>query len=158
MRILIDADSCTQLKNAEEIAEHFKIQCIGVFNFANDIRLTYAEPVLVPIRPGSADDKIYGMVASGDIVVTADRELTQRCIEKGAVVFHTVGMVYPERVMNTLMGVSYDNFFKEPANAFTSNLKNLHHGHSPSQHQKRVFSARLIVFLRNLQNSANVEK
>jgi len=61
MRILIDADSCKQIKNVEDIAEYFKIQCIVVYNFANDIRLTYAEPVLVPIRPGSADDEIYRM-------------------------------------------------------------------------------------------------
>ena len=158
MRIFIDADSCPQLKNAEEIAEHFKIQCIAVFNFTNDIHLTYAEPVLVPSRPDSVDNEICRMVAIGDIVVTADNKLTRRCLEKGAVVFHPVGMVYPEQVMHTLMNVSYDNFFKESANAFTNNLKNLNHGHSQWQHRKRVFSARLIVYLRNIQNSASEEK
>ena len=158
MRILIDADSCPHIRNTEDIAAHFNIQCIAIYNLANEVILTYAEPVLVSVRPDSADVEINRLVANGDIVVTSDKELTQQCLKKGAIVFNLVGKVYPASVMQTLIGIKCTDFFRDPANTFSEHLKRLKYGYSKMQHDKRVFSARLIIYLRNLQNSTSEEK
>jgi Uncharacterized protein conserved in bacteria len=151
MRILIDGDACPHVKIVEDISEHFKVQCIVVYNMANDLKLTYAEPVLVPARPGSADDEIVRITIQGDIVITEDKELIARCLDKGAIVMHPDGYTYPRYVWLSLGDIKYIGFFKDPKNTFSESLMELNTDSSPLLHRKRVFASRLILYLTYLQ-------
>jgi uncharacterized protein YaiI (UPF0178 family) len=94
-RIFVDADACPVKEETYRVARRYGLQ---VYVVANAFLMTPREPlierVIVDAGPDVADDWIADNALSGDIVITADIPLAQRCLAKGAVVLGPRGKAF----------------------------------------------------------------
>jgi len=92
--IYIDADACPVKSEAERVATRLRLPLVLVCN--GGIRPS-ANPlvrlVIVPEGPDAADRWIADSCGPGDIVVTADLPLADRCLAAGAQVLQHDGQV-----------------------------------------------------------------
>lgn len=97
MKIYIDGDGCAVKDEVYRVAERYQIRVIVVAN----------RWMTVPLRPliemkvvdqgfDAADDWIVETCTQGDIVVTADLLLADRCVKKGARVLGPKGDEFAE--------------------------------------------------------------
>ncbi|SFK30132.1 YaiI/YqxD family protein [Methylocapsa palsarum] len=95
--LYIDADACPVKGEAYRVAER---RGVKTFVVANSPILAPKHPlierIVVPSGPDAADDWIAGRVARGDIVVTADVPLADRCVKAGADVIAPNGRAFTE--------------------------------------------------------------
>ncbi len=85
MPIYIDADACPVKEEVYRVARRYGIKVFVVANAP--IRVPDEDLIeLVVVRGGfdAADDRIVESVAAGDIVITSDIPLADRCIRAGA--------------------------------------------------------------------------
>lgn len=97
MPIYIDADACPVKEEVYRVARRYGIKVFVVANAP--IRVPTEEIIeLVVVRGGfdAADDRIVADVAAGDIVVTTDIPLAERCIRSGARVLSPKGTEFTE--------------------------------------------------------------
>ncbi len=81
MPIYIDADACPVKEEVYRVARRYAIRVFVVANAP--IRVPNEDPIeLIVVRGGfdAADDRIVESVATGDIVITTDIPLADRCI------------------------------------------------------------------------------
>jgi uncharacterized protein YaiI (UPF0178 family) len=94
-RIFIDADACPVKDEAYKVARRYGLQ---VYVVANAFIMTPREPrierVVVEAGPDVADDWIADTAGAGDIVITADIPLAQRCLAKRAIVLGPRGKAF----------------------------------------------------------------
>ena len=94
-RIFVDADACPVKEETYRVARRYGLQ---VYVVANAFLMTPREPlierVIVDAGPDVADDWIADNALAGDIVITADIPLAQRCLAKGAVVLGPRGKAF----------------------------------------------------------------
>lgn len=95
--LFIDADACPVKDEAYKVAKRHGLPVIVVANSRmripddKDIRLE-----IVSDGFNAADDWIVEKAGPGDIVITADILLADRCLKKGAVVIGTTGRPFTE--------------------------------------------------------------
>ena len=97
MPIYIDADACPVKEEIYRVARRYGIKVLVVANAP--IRVPGDDLIeLVVVRGGfdAADDRIVECVAAGDIVVTSDIPLADRCIRSGARVLTPKGIEFTE--------------------------------------------------------------
>jgi uncharacterized protein YaiI (UPF0178 family) len=97
MPIYIDADACPVKEEVYRVARRYGIKVFVVANAP--IRVPDDDFIeLVVVRGGfdAADDRIVESVAAGDIVITADIPLADRCIRAGARVLGPKGVEFTE--------------------------------------------------------------
>jgi uncharacterized protein len=85
MPIYIDADACPVKEEIYRVARRYGIKVFVVANAP--IRVPADDLIeLVVVRGGfdAADDRIVESIAAGDIVITSDIPLADRCIRAGA--------------------------------------------------------------------------
>lgn len=97
MRIFVDADACPVKAEVCRVARRHG----AAVTFVSNISMRVPEPDisrLVVVNGGfdAADDWIEGRAAGGDIVVTSDVPLADRCIRKGAAVVTPDGRILSE--------------------------------------------------------------
>ncbi len=81
----IDADACPVKAEAYKVAERYGLKVFVVANsFMQVPRDPMIERVIVPAGMDVADDWIAERVSRGDVVITADVPLADRCIKAGA--------------------------------------------------------------------------
>jgi uncharacterized protein YaiI (UPF0178 family) len=94
-RIFIDADACPVKEETYRVARRYGLQ---VYVVANAFIMTPREPlierVIVEAGPDIADDWIADNARAGDIVITADIPLAQRCLAKNAIVLGPRGKAF----------------------------------------------------------------
>ncbi len=104
MPIFIDADACPVKEEVYRVARRYEIK---VFVVANTPIRVPAEALieLVVVRGGfdSADDRIVESVVAGDIVITTDIPLADRCIRAGARVLGPKGVEFTEDDMGNAL-------------------------------------------------------
>jgi hypothetical protein len=84
-RIFIDADACPVKDEVYRVAARYGLRVLVVSNaFVNTPRESWIERVLVDAGPDVADDWIAERAGPGDIVVTSDIPLADRCLKAGA--------------------------------------------------------------------------
>jgi len=97
MSIYIDADACPVKDEVYRVARRYTIK---VFVVANAPIWVPNEDLieLIVVRGGfdAADDRIVESVAAGDIVITTDIPLADRCIRAGARVLGPKGIEFTE--------------------------------------------------------------
>ncbi len=97
MGIYVDADACPVKEETYRVARRHGVE---VFVVANAILRVPGEELvrLVVVRGGfdAADDWIAERVGRGDIVVTADIPLADRCLKAGAFVLGPKGQMFTE--------------------------------------------------------------
>jgi uncharacterized protein YaiI (UPF0178 family) len=97
MPIYVDADACPVKEEVYRVARRYGIKVFVVANAP--IRVPGEELIeLVVVRGGfdAADDRIVECVAVGDIVITADIPLADRCIRAGARALSPRGVEFTE--------------------------------------------------------------
>ena len=84
-RIFIDADACPVKDEVYRVAVRYGLHVFVVSNsWINTPRETWIEQVVVDAGPDIADDWIAERAGPGDIVITADIPLADRCLKSGA--------------------------------------------------------------------------
>jgi uncharacterized protein len=97
MPIYIDADACPVKEEVYRVARRHGIKVFVVANAP--IRVPGEDLIeLVVVRGGfdAADDRIVESIAAGDIVITADIPLADRCLRAGARVLGPKGVEFTE--------------------------------------------------------------
>lgn len=95
--IYIDADACPVKAEIYKVAERHALKVFVVANSPIAIpRESWIERVTVAGGMNVADDWIAERVARGDIVVTADVPLADRCVKAGADVIGPTGKPFSE--------------------------------------------------------------
>jgi uncharacterized protein YaiI (UPF0178 family) len=95
--LYIDADACPVKAEAYRVAERREIKTYVVANSPILVpKHASIERIVVASGPDAADDWIAGRVARGDIVVTADVPLADRCVKAGADVIAPNGRAFTE--------------------------------------------------------------
>jgi uncharacterized protein YaiI (UPF0178 family) len=97
MRIYVDADACPVKAEVYKVAARYGIGVVVVSN----------SPIFVPQRPGLeavvvkggldvADDWIAERIEPGDVAITADIPLADRCLRQGAAALGPRGHAFTE--------------------------------------------------------------
>ncbi len=97
MPIYIDADACPVKEEVYRVARRYEIKVFVVANAP--IRVPDEALIeLVVVRGGfdAADDRIVECVVAGDIVITTDIPLADRCLRNGARVLGPKGVEFTE--------------------------------------------------------------
>ncbi|MEA2759233.1 MAG: uncharacterized protein QOH65_1846 [Methylobacteriaceae bacterium] len=95
--IYVDADACPVKNEVYRVAERHGVKTFVVSNSLVGVpRTELIERVIVGSGPDAADDWIAERAARGDIVVTNDVPLANRCIKAGAQVLGSSGRAFTE--------------------------------------------------------------
>ncbi len=97
MNIYIDADGCPVKEETYKVAARYKLKVFVVANKA--LNIPFGEEVEMVVVKGhfdAADDWIVDQIGAGDIAITADILLADRCIKKQARVLGTKGKEFTE--------------------------------------------------------------
>ncbi|WP_027133373.1 YaiI/YqxD family protein [Geminicoccus roseus] len=94
-RIFVDADACPVKDEVYRVADRYQWQVVVVANMW--LRVPdhpRVSRVIVAEGPDAADDWIVEHAAEGDVVVTADVPLADRCVKTGARVLGPAGKAF----------------------------------------------------------------
>ena len=84
-RLFIDADACPVKDEVYRVAARYGLRVFVVSNgWINTPRQPWIEQIVVDAGPDAADDWIAEQAGPGDIVITADMPLADRCLKAGA--------------------------------------------------------------------------
>lgn len=105
-RIFIDADACPVKAEIYRVAERYGLTVLVVSNsWIQTPRTAWIEQVVVDAGPDIADDWIAERAGPGDIVVTADIPLADRCLKAGAQALKSNGQPFtPDSIGSALAG------------------------------------------------------
>jgi len=102
--IYIDADGCPVKDEVYRVAERYGLKTYVVAN--KRMRVPFTELVelkVVSDRFDAADDWIYENVKPGDIVITADLPLTDRCLNAGAFTLNHKGVEHTAETIGSAL-------------------------------------------------------
>ena len=97
MKILIDADSCPAPARELVLRAARRTKTPAVFaanRNISGIEGDYAQMIVCPETPGSADNRLTELAEKGDLAVTRDVPLAKRLLEAGAAVLDDRGRIY----------------------------------------------------------------
>ena len=104
LKIYVDADACPVRDEVVKVAKRHELRTYMVSD--GGIR-PFPEKLieLVVVAPGedAADDWIFEKIGSGDILVTSDILLADRCIKNGAVALKPSGDVLEEKNIGSVV-------------------------------------------------------
>lgn len=105
-RLFIDADACPVKEEAYRVAERYGLKVYVVSNgWMNTRRAPFIEQVVVEAGPDAADDWIAERAGPGDVVVTQDIPLADRCLKAGAQALKANGQALtPDSIGSALAG------------------------------------------------------
>ncbi|MDP3802687.1 YaiI/YqxD family protein [Brevundimonas sp.] len=105
-RLFIDADACPVKDEVYRVAARYGLHVFVVSNsWINTPREKWIEQVVVDAGPDIADDWIAERAGPGDIVVTADIPLADRCLKAGAQALKSNGQQFtPDSIGSALAG------------------------------------------------------
>lgn len=105
-RLFIDADACPVKDEVYRVAERYGLQVFVVSNgWINTRRAPWIEQVVVDAGPDIADDWIAERAVTGDIVITSDIPLADRCLKTGAQAMKPNGQSFtPDSIGSALAG------------------------------------------------------
>ena len=97
MAIYVDADACPVKQEVVKVAERHRLTVHMVSNAYMGLpKSTLVKRTIVPGNPDAADDWIAENIVPGDICVTADIPLADRCIKAGAAALGPTGKPFTE--------------------------------------------------------------
>ncbi len=93
-KLYLDADACPVKDEAYKVAERYGLEVLVVANaWLRTPGLAFITMIVVDDGPDVADDWIAERAGVGDIVVTQDIPLADRCVKAGAEVLSPSGRV-----------------------------------------------------------------
>lgn len=94
LNIYIDADACPVKEGAFRVAKRYSLQVYAVSNTPIFLaKADYIHPVVVEKKFDAVDDWIEQHAEVGDIVITNDLLLADRCLKKGSRVVDPRGRI-----------------------------------------------------------------
>lgn len=104
--LYIDADACPVKEEVYRVARRYGLKVFVVSNaWINVPREPLIEQVVVDAGPDVADDWIAERAVTGDIVITADIPLADRCLKSGAQALKANGQPFtPDSIGSALAG------------------------------------------------------
>lgn len=105
-RLFIDADACPVKDEVYRVAARYGLHVFVVSNsWINTPRQSWIEQVVVDAGPDIADDWIAERAGLGDVVITADIPLADRCLKAGALALKSNGQFFtPDSIGSALAG------------------------------------------------------
>lgn len=105
-RLFIDADACPVKEEVYRVAERYGLKALVVSNsWINTRRDAFIEQVVVDAGPDVADDWIAERAGPGDVVITSDIPLADRCLKAGAQALKSNGQAFsPDSIGSALAG------------------------------------------------------
>jgi uncharacterized protein YaiI (UPF0178 family) len=102
----IDADACPVKEEVFRVARRYGIRTVVVSNgWINLPREPLIEQIVVDAGPDVADDWIAERAGPGDVVVTSDIPLAERCLKAGAQALRPDGREFtPDSIGSALAG------------------------------------------------------
>lgn len=95
--IYIDADACPVKDEVYRVAQRYKLRVFVVSNAGMRVPTAdWLQAVVLPGRDTTADDWIVEHAEAGDLVITADIPLAERCLQKGARVLGPKGKEFTD--------------------------------------------------------------
>jgi uncharacterized protein len=104
MPIFIDADACPVKEEVYRVARRYEIKVYVVSN--SPIRVPREELIEAVVVPGGfdvADDWIVERAGPGDIAITTDIPLAERCLKRGVRVIGPKGLEFTEDAIGDAM-------------------------------------------------------
>ena len=104
--LYIDADACPVKEEVYRVGRRYGLKVFVVSNaWINVPREPLIEQVVVDAGPDVADDWIAERAVTGDIVITADIPLADRCLKSGAQALKANGQPFtPDSIGSALAG------------------------------------------------------
>jgi uncharacterized protein YaiI (UPF0178 family) len=97
LNIYIDADACPVKEETYRVARRYQLKVFVVSNAGMHVPAgDWLQAVVLPGGFSAVDDWIAENAGEGDIVVTADMPLAERCLKKGARVLGPKGQHFDE--------------------------------------------------------------
>lgn len=105
-RLFVDADACPVKEEVYRVAERCGLHVFVVSNgWIQTRRAPFIEQVVVDAGPDVADDWIAERAGPGDVVITSDIPLADRCLKAGAQALRPNGSVFtPDSIGSALAG------------------------------------------------------
>jgi uncharacterized protein YaiI (UPF0178 family) len=104
--IYIDADACPVKEETYRVAKRYDLRVLVVSNAGMRVPTAeWVEAVVLPGAGSTVDDWIAEHVDTGDIVVTADIPLAERCLRRGACVIGPKGHAFTEDSIGEALGM-----------------------------------------------------
>jgi uncharacterized protein len=95
--IYVDGDGCPVKNEVYRVAERYDLRVLVVSHVPIHVPSRgRVEPVRVKQGFGAADDWIAERILDGDIAITADIPLADRCLKRGARVVSPTGRIFSE--------------------------------------------------------------
>ena len=118
-RLFVDADACPVKEEIYRVAERYGLHVYVVSNgWMNTRRAAFIEQVVVDAGPDIADDWIAERAGGGDVVITADIPLAERCLKAGAQALRPNGQMFTADSIGSALagkGQHAGAFFRRPA-------------------------------------------
>lgn len=96
-RLFIDADACPVKEEVYRVGARYGLHVFVVSNsWINTPREKWIEQIVVDAGPDIADDWIAERAVTGDVVITADIPLADRCLKAGAQAIKANGQFFTE--------------------------------------------------------------
>jgi uncharacterized protein YaiI (UPF0178 family) len=105
-RLFIDADACPVKDEVYRVGARYGLHVFVVSNsWINTPREKWIEQVVVDAGPDVADEWIAERAVTGDVVITADIPLADRCLKAGAQAIKANGQFFtPDMIGSALAG------------------------------------------------------
>lgn len=101
--ILIDADACPVVKEAERLAEKYGIACTLFCDTNHILRSDYSTIKVIGAGADAVDFAMITACAPQDIVITQDYGVAAMALGKGAYAFHQSGRQYTNENIDQLL-------------------------------------------------------
>ena len=96
-RLFIDADACPVKDEVYRVGARYGLHVFVVSNsWINTPREKWIEQIVVDAGPDIADDWIAERAVTGDVVITADIPLADRCLKAGAQAIKANGQFFTD--------------------------------------------------------------
>lgn len=96
MRILIDADACPVVREAETTAKRYGVPVTLLCDTNHVLRSDYSEIRIVSAGNDAVDIALVNLCVKGDIVITQDYGVAAMALGKGAFPIHQSGRIYTD--------------------------------------------------------------
>lgn len=109
MKIYVDADASPIVKEVEEVAQEFQLECVLVSDHNHVLYSDYSEVITVGSGFDAADLKIINMIEKQDVLITQDYGLASLALAKEALVMNNFGDQYTIYNIDTLLAQRHLN-------------------------------------------------
>lgn len=103
MRILIDADACPVVREAETVARRFQLPLTLLCDEHHILRSEYGEVRVISSGADAVDIALMNLCQKGDIVITQDYGVAAMVLGKGAYAMHHSGREYTDENIEMML-------------------------------------------------------